>query len=78
MYLGSGGRLYSRQCTQNVGLGQNVSFAVDDPDFCAETNQQAYDWALAHVPAASAARFKAKGRALVMATPPQPTPEKGA
>lgn len=61
-----GTKLASRQCTANVGLGQDVDFSVDAPDFCAQTNQLAYEWALAHAPAASAARFKDKGIPFVM------------
>lgn len=61
-----GTKLASRQCTANIGLGQDVDFSVDDPQFCAQTNQKAYEWALAHAPAASAARFKTKGVPFVM------------
>mmetsp|Transcript_19201 Transcript_19201/g.44154 ORF Transcript_19201/g.44154 Transcript_19201/m.44154 type:complete len:531 (-) Transcript_19201:188-1780(-) len=56
-----GTKLYSRQCTLNVGAGKNVSFSEDDPDFCAQTNKMAYDWALKHAPAKSASRFQSKG-----------------
>jgi hypothetical protein len=36
----------SRQCTFIKGAGVNVSFSVDDPSFCMQTNQEAYQWAL--------------------------------
>lgn len=61
-----GTKLYSRQCTANVGLGQQVDFSVDAPEFCGQTNQMAYDWALAHAPTASLERFKKSGIPLVM------------
>merc|ERR1712151_380008 len=39
-----GTKLASRQCTLIKGVGQNVSFSVDDPQFCAQTNKEAYQW----------------------------------
>ena len=41
-----GTKMYSRQCSYIKGAGINVSFAVDDPSFCAQSNQQIYTWAL--------------------------------
>jgi hypothetical protein len=61
-----GTKLLSRQCSLNVGLGLNVSFSVDDPDFCAQTNQEAYNWALANAPSQSIDRFKRQGTLMVM------------
>ncbi|CAE8611037.1 unnamed protein product [Polarella glacialis] len=61
-----GTKLYSRQCTLNVGLGLNASFSEDDGDFCAATNQLAYDWAMVNAPKQSLQRFKTKGIDLVM------------
>jgi len=61
-----GTKLLSRQCTLTLGLGEKADFSQDDPDFCAATNQKALDWALKHVPAASAKRFQSKGVQLVM------------
>jgi hypothetical protein len=61
-----GTKLYSRQCTLNVGLGLNASFSEDDPDFCAQVNQEAYEWGLANAPAQSVDRFKRQGKLLMM------------
>merc|ERR1712151_8583 len=42
-------KLASRQCTLIQGLGEaNTSFSVDDPQFCSQTNAQAYKWAQEH------------------------------
>merc|ERR1719199_1497888 len=62
-----GTKLYSRQCTENVGAGKNASFAVDDPDFCRQTNELAYKWAQDHVPAHSLERFRKVGIPLTFA-----------
>jgi hypothetical protein len=62
-----GTKLYSRQCTLNVGMGENASFAVDDPDFCRQTNELAYQWALDHVPPHSLERFRKSGIPLTFA-----------
>eukprot|EP00933_Yihiella_yeosuensis_P017944 TRINITY_DN1491_c2_g5_i1.p1 TRINITY_DN1491_c2_g5~~TRINITY_DN1491_c2_g5_i1.p1 ORF type:complete len:533 (-),score=130.51 TRINITY_DN1491_c2_g5_i1:110-1708(-) len=56
-----GTKLYSRQCTLNVGLGLKTNFSEDDPDFCAETNKMAYAWALEHGPKKSVDRFLKNG-----------------
>jgi len=62
-----GVKLASRQCVHIVGAGQSdTPFSVDDPDFCAQTNQKAYEWAQSTVPAKTLARFKAHGKPLVM------------
>ena len=62
-----GTKLYSRQCTENVGAGKNASFAEDDPDFCRQTNELAYKWAQDHVPAHSLERFRKVGIPLTFA-----------
>merc|ERR1711879_1065887 len=42
-----GTKLASRQCTLIQGVGEvDTPFSVDDPQFCSQTNQQAYDWAV--------------------------------
>jgi len=61
-------KLSSRQCTLLQGAGEkNVSFSVDDPQFCAQTNQQAYEWAQQHASAGALSRFKKYGQKYVFA-----------
>jgi hypothetical protein len=62
-----GTKLYSRQCTLNVGTGKNASFEVDSPDFCRQTNELAYKWAQDNVPAHSLERFRKIGIPLTFA-----------
>eukprot|EP00933_Yihiella_yeosuensis_P017942 TRINITY_DN1491_c2_g3_i1.p1 TRINITY_DN1491_c2_g3~~TRINITY_DN1491_c2_g3_i1.p1 ORF type:complete len:533 (-),score=120.53 TRINITY_DN1491_c2_g3_i1:63-1661(-) len=61
-----GTKLYSRQCTLNVGLGLKTNFSEDDSDFCAETNKMAYAWALANGPKKSVDRFLKSGIVMEM------------
>mmetsp|Transcript_45539 Transcript_45539/g.72021 ORF Transcript_45539/g.72021 Transcript_45539/m.72021 type:complete len:561 (-) Transcript_45539:253-1935(-) len=63
-----GTKLASRQCTLIQGLGQvDTPFSVDDPQFCAQTNQHAYDWAQQNAGSAAARRFKQYGQKYVFA-----------
>mmetsp|Transcript_60379 Transcript_60379/g.127926 ORF Transcript_60379/g.127926 Transcript_60379/m.127926 type:complete len:576 (-) Transcript_60379:387-2114(-) len=56
-------KLASRQCSLILGAGRsNVSFSEDDPDFCAMTNEKAYQWALATAGKATQARFQKYGQ----------------
>lgn len=61
-----GTKLASRQCSFIKGAGIDQPFSVDDPDFCAQANQEAYDWALAHAPKRTAERFQKYGQKMVM------------
>jgi hypothetical protein len=57
-----GTKLASRQCTFILGVGQpETPFSVDDPDFCAQTNKKAYEWALGHANEATRDRFERSG-----------------
>jgi len=56
-----GGKLYSRQCTINKGLGGKANFSVDDPDFCAEINAKAFKWAFDTATARTRTRYTNKG-----------------
>mmetsp|Transcript_41618 Transcript_41618/g.129482 ORF Transcript_41618/g.129482 Transcript_41618/m.129482 type:complete len:558 (-) Transcript_41618:112-1785(-) len=61
-----GSKLASRQCTLIQGLGEaDTPFSVDDPDFCAQTNKKAYEWALQNAGREAAARFKTYGQEYV-------------
>jgi hypothetical protein len=61
-----GTKLASRQCTFIFGAGQaDTGFDVDDPSFCAETNRQAYQWALDRASADTRARFEQYGQKYV-------------
>jgi hypothetical protein len=63
-----GTKLASRQCTLIQGLGQvDTPFSVDDPQFCAQTNEQAYEWAQQNAGSAAADRFKKYGQKYVFA-----------
>lgn len=55
-------KLASRQCTYILGAGVNKDFDVDDPDFCMQTNEQAYQWALQRAGAATKARYEKYGQ----------------
>lgn len=58
-----GTKLASRQCTLIKGVGEeNTSFSVDDPQFCAQTNQQAYKWAQENAGSTTADRFSKYGQ----------------
>lgn len=58
-----GTKLASRQCTLIHGLGKtDTPFSVDDPDFCKETNEKAYKWALDHAGSVAANRFDKYGQ----------------
>lgn len=61
-----GTKLWSRQCTENVGLGMDANFSVDDPNFCADTNQKALDWVTQNIPEENLQRFQQRGVPLVM------------
>eukprot|EP00746_Dinoflagellata_sp_MGD_P049346 gnl/MRDRNA2_/MRDRNA2_222997_c0_seq1.p1 gnl/MRDRNA2_/MRDRNA2_222997_c0~~gnl/MRDRNA2_/MRDRNA2_222997_c0_seq1.p1 ORF type:complete len:547 (-),score=83.71 gnl/MRDRNA2_/MRDRNA2_222997_c0_seq1:14-1654(-) len=61
-----GTKLASRQCSLITGAGIDANFSVDDPDFCAQANQKAYDWALANAPAHTAERYQKYGQKMVM------------
>eukprot|EP00747_Dinoflagellata_sp_TGD_P186426 gnl/TRDRNA2_/TRDRNA2_43437_c0_seq1.p1 gnl/TRDRNA2_/TRDRNA2_43437_c0~~gnl/TRDRNA2_/TRDRNA2_43437_c0_seq1.p1 ORF type:complete len:562 (-),score=94.96 gnl/TRDRNA2_/TRDRNA2_43437_c0_seq1:48-1733(-) len=53
-----GVKLASRQCTLIFGAGQaNTSFNVDNPNFCMQTNQKAYNYALQNAGSSTIARF---------------------
>jgi len=54
-------KLLSRQCTMNVGLGKDVDFSVDDPNFCQITNEKAYQWALDNALPQTRERYERKG-----------------
>jgi hypothetical protein len=59
-------KMNSRQLIwESVGR-KNVSFSVDEFDFCAEMNQKAYNWALSHASEATIARFKQSGTPYVI------------
>jgi hypothetical protein len=63
-----GTKLASRQCTLIQGVGEaNTSFSVDDPQFCAQTNQQAYQWAQQNAGSTTANRFSKYGQKYVFA-----------
>jgi len=56
-------KLASRQCTLILGLGKtDTAFSVDDPNFCAQANQKAYEWARENAGAATAARYNKYGQ----------------
>merc|ERR1712100_948951 len=58
-----GTKLASRQCSLIFGAGQaDTGFDVDDPNFCAQTNEQAYKWALDRAGADTKARFEEYGQ----------------
>jgi hypothetical protein len=57
-----GTKLASRQCTLIKGVGEvNASFSEDDPQFCKQTNEQAYAWAQKNAASTTADRFKKYG-----------------
>lgn len=61
-------KLASRQCTLIHGTGQtNVSFDVDDADFCKQTNSEAYQWALNLAGKTTRDRFEKYGEKFVFA-----------
>jgi len=63
-----GTKLASRQCTLIQGLGKtNVSFSVDDPNFCAQANKKAYEWAVTTAAPATKGRFGKEGMRFVFA-----------
>jgi hypothetical protein len=63
-----GTKLASRQCTLILGAGAaNTSFAVDDPSFCRQANQQAYKWAQANAGTATKERFVQHGQKFTFA-----------
>lgn len=58
-------KLASRQNTIIRGAGETLEatpFDVDDPDFCKQSNEKAYAWALDHAGADTKARFRYKGQ----------------
>jgi len=56
-------KLASRQCTLIVGAGKtDTPFSVDDPQFCAQTNKQAYEWAQQNAGSAAVGRFRKYGQ----------------
>jgi len=61
-----GTKLYSRQCTLINGAGypnSTVDFNVTDaPNFCATTNQAAYQWALATAGSSTQTRYNTYGQ----------------
>merc|ERR1711904_236773 len=58
-----GTKLASRQCTLIQGLGElDTPFSVDDPQFCAQTNKQAYEWAQKNAGSATVSRFNSYGQ----------------
>jgi len=57
-----GTKLSSRQCLLVIGAGVPANFSVDDPDFCKMANEHAYQYALKHADAATAARFATNGQ----------------
>merc|ERR1712217_296472 len=61
-------KLASRQCTLIQGVGQaDTPFSVDDPQFCAQTNQQAYAWAKDNAGSIASQRFTKYGQKYVFA-----------
>jgi len=63
-----GTKLASRQCTLILGAGKaDTKFSVDDPQFCALANQNAYEWAKSHAGPATAARFEKYGQKFTFA-----------
>mmetsp|Transcript_144100 Transcript_144100/g.268437 ORF Transcript_144100/g.268437 Transcript_144100/m.268437 type:complete len:754 (+) Transcript_144100:48-2309(+) len=58
-----GTKLASRQCTLIQGIGQvDTPFSVDDPQFCAQTNKQAYQWAQQNAGSTALERFNKYGQ----------------
>jgi hypothetical protein len=58
-----GTKLASRQCTLLQGVGEtDTPFSVDDPQFCALTNAQAYKWAQSNAASTTMARFSKYGQ----------------
>jgi hypothetical protein len=41
-----------------AGYPNTTSFSEDDPQFCQQSNQMAYDWALGNAATPTLARFK--------------------
>jgi len=63
-----GTKLASRQCTLIKGVGeQDTPFTVDDPQFCAQTNEQAYQWAQTNAGSVAAKRFSKYGQKYIFA-----------
>jgi hypothetical protein len=61
-----GTKMASRQCTLIKGSGKmDTPFSVDT-DFCAQFNQQTYEWGLANAPSKTAERFKTYGQKFTM------------
>jgi hypothetical protein len=59
-------KLASRQCTYIFGAGKaDTGFDVDDPNFCAQANQAAYEWALQRADPETRARFEQYGQKYV-------------
>eukprot|EP00300_Choanocystis_sp_HF-7_P001351 c11092_g1_i2.p1 GENE.c11092_g1_i2~~c11092_g1_i2.p1 ORF type:complete len:597 (+),score=103.96 c11092_g1_i2:1-1791(+) len=58
-------KLASRQCTWIEVSGQDFNFSVDDPDFCMQTNMQAYQWALDAASKTARDRFEAFGEQFI-------------
>lgn len=60
-------KLASRQCVLTNITGQNISFSVDSPDFCAQANRLAYEWALRLSSPRTLTRFSAFGQRMQFA-----------
>eukprot|EP00475_Leptophrys_vorax_P006607 TRINITY_DN1410_c0_g1_i3.p1 TRINITY_DN1410_c0_g1~~TRINITY_DN1410_c0_g1_i3.p1 ORF type:complete len:532 (-),score=137.41 TRINITY_DN1410_c0_g1_i3:69-1664(-) len=64
-----GTKMMSRQCNyiRGVGLSENpdAPFSLDDPNFCAEINNAAYQWAIDNAGATTRSRFQSVGQKYV-------------
>jgi dienelactone hydrolase len=62
-----GVKMISQQCIRIRGAGvpkEDAPFSLDDPDFCAEVNQKAYEWAFTHASGHTKSRFEKTGQRL--------------
>jgi len=58
-----GTKMMSRQCIMIKGEGLwQTNFSVDMQDFCAQANEKAFEWALAHADGSTRSRFLAIGQ----------------
>lgn len=61
-----GTKLASRQCTLILGAGKDADFNVTDkPNFCAQTNAKAYEWAMQQAGSKARSRFNTYGQGFV-------------
>jgi hypothetical protein len=60
-----GTKMMSRQCAYIRGIGipeSSAPFSLDDPNFCAQMNQQAYQWAINNAGVSTRDRFNRIGQ----------------